>query len=95
MFFWYFRACPEGRRVHPGSLGRAPGGVGFIRVSMVHLGAPRVLSGSCGVVWFIRARTGCRLVHSNSYSSFGRAPDVFLFIWGRLVHSAALRESSV
>ena len=79
-----------------GSVWPAPGVVGFILAC--HCGR-RVRSGWFGsferaqvvFVWFIRARTGGRRVHLDSFGKFGCAPGVFELIQ---VHSGEPRGSS-
>ena len=75
-----------GRRVHPGSLGElgcALGVVVFIRVRLVHWGAPWGWSGSSGVAGFIGVR---RPVHPCSLE---RDMGLVGFIQGRRVHWGA------
>ena len=59
-----------------GSFEHATWVVGFIPVCLVHLGAPRCSSSLFGLYWLIRARPGCRRVHSGSLVHF-RAPRMW------------------
>ena len=86
-----------GRRVLSGlfgSLGRPPTVVGFIRVPLVHSGAPR---GSSSSFWFDSARPGSCHVHSRSLGSYkgrGNHSGSFGFVCVRLVNSGAPGRSS-
>ena len=86
--FGFVRTRPWGLSVHFrsfGAIGRALGVVGFIRVGLVHSGAPSVSLGSYG---FIRSCAGGYWVHSDS---FARSMWVVGFIHVRMAKSGVRR----
>ena len=105
-FEWFIRARLGGRWFHFGapqwssfSLALAPGVVWFndfclVRVGLVNSGTPRLSSVSFVFVSFIRACLSGGRAHSCSFGSFGRAPEVVVFINVRLVHYSGAPQRS-
>ena len=85
---WFIQERPGCRRVPSvscGLFGGAPSVVRFIRVRLVHSGAPLWWSGSLRFVWFSRVIHNGPMVHLRSFGEFGRVQGVAWFIRVRLL----------